>query len=155
MKLNEAFQKMWWLTALSWHCICGARYSVGMNQSAPDHVQLFIHESFFVYWLVLVLGECCGLLYGPLATWHWCCVTPLSLQCSFSVVQSQLWVGLLSFPWEYTLDGSFGEQGAIRWCRWQLTGGNCLLQGYTSFLWIFSFISTRCKIRRSKHELAD
>lgn len=44
-------------------------------------------------WVVLFLGGHCGPLLD-LATWHWCCVTPLSRIFLPSIAQSQLWVGL-------------------------------------------------------------
>lgn len=150
------------------HCICGARYSwrfvrffsqwawisqlLIMSSSSFMRLKLnvFLRDvDWFLSWEIVVV---CSVVHYPLGTsfvWHLCLFNALSVLFSLS---SELWVGLLSFPWEYTLDGSFGEQRAIRWCRWKLTG---LLQGSTSFLWIISFISTRCKIRRSKHESAD
>lgn len=155
---------------LSWHCICGARYSwrfvrffsqwawisqlLIMSSSSFMRLKLNVFlcdVDWFLSWEIVVV---CSMVHYPLGisfVWHLCLFNALLVLFSLS---SELWVGLPSFPWEYTLYGSFGEQRAISWCRWRLTGGNCLLQGYTSFLWIFSFISTRCKIRRSKHELA-
>lgn len=53
-----------------------------------------------------VQGGCYGLLSSPLVTEHGCSVMPPSLICICSIVQSPALVGLLSFYYPATLDGS-------------------------------------------------
>lgn len=68
--------------------------SLARIMSGSGAVQLFILDtlswmSAIVMVLVLVLGDCCGLLLDPLAIEHCCYVMPLSPICLSSTVQSQ------------------------------------------------------------------